>query len=158
MKRPWNIVDVPVYSLATYKADKVNMNICTYVMPVSMKPKKYAIALTPDCLTYENLGSDSVCALQLLNKSQAPLVKPLGKKSGRKTNKDLYLRQKGLFTTFRGYEVLDDCSALILLKYASENHIEGDHVLLHFDVLHAKTLSEDILTFQYLIAQGIILN
>lgn len=149
---------MPVYSLATYREGKVNMNICTYVMPVSMKPKKYAIALTPDCLTYDNIEQSSLCMLQLLNVSQAPLVRPLGKKSGYATNKDRYLRNKGLLTTYKGFQVLSDCSALILLQFASKNDIGGDHVLLYFDVLHAKTLSHEVLTFQHLISQRIILN
>lgn len=41
MKRPWNLANVPVYSLATYAGQKVNMNICTYVSAVNMKPKRY---------------------------------------------------------------------------------------------------------------------
>ena len=45
MKRPWNIISPPVYSLVTYDEEgKVNMNICTYVSAVSMKPKMYSIA------------------------------------------------------------------------------------------------------------------
>ena len=32
MKRPWNIISPPVYSLVTYDDEgKVNMNICTYI-------------------------------------------------------------------------------------------------------------------------------
>ncbi len=31
VKRPWNIVNMPVYSLATYVDDQLNMNVCTYV-------------------------------------------------------------------------------------------------------------------------------
>ena len=40
MKRPWNIIDLPVYSLLSNDVNgNINMNICTYVSAVSMKPK-----------------------------------------------------------------------------------------------------------------------
>ena len=40
MKRPWNIIDSPIYSLQSVDEEgKINMNICTYVTAVSMKPK-----------------------------------------------------------------------------------------------------------------------
>ena len=45
MTRPWNLLNLPVYSLATYQGEKVNMNICTYVSAVSMKPKQYMVAV-----------------------------------------------------------------------------------------------------------------
>ena len=55
MKRPWNIISPPVYSLVTYdEHGKVNMNICTYVSAVSMKPKMYSIAIDYTTKTYKN--------------------------------------------------------------------------------------------------------
>ena len=56
MKRPWNIIDSPIYSLQTVdEKGKINMNICTYVTAVSMKPKIYAIAIDYNTLTYKNV-------------------------------------------------------------------------------------------------------
>ena len=47
MKRPWNIINPPIYSLVTYdETDNLNMNICSYVSAVSLKPKLYSIAMT----------------------------------------------------------------------------------------------------------------
>ena len=46
MRRPWNIINLPIYSLQTVDSNgKLNMNICTYVSVVSMKPKIYSIAI-----------------------------------------------------------------------------------------------------------------
>ena len=46
MRRPWNIINLPIYSLQTVDKDgKLNMNICTYVSVVSMKPKIYSVAV-----------------------------------------------------------------------------------------------------------------
>ncbi len=40
-KRPWNLIDVPVYSLVTRNGDETNMNLCTYVTAIA-KPKRRA--------------------------------------------------------------------------------------------------------------------
>ena len=53
MKRPWNIIDLPVYSLLSNDMNgNINMNICTYVSAVSMKPKIYSIAIDFKTKTY----------------------------------------------------------------------------------------------------------
>ena len=80
MKRPRNIIDAAVYSLATYHNDTVNMNICTYVTAISMQPKLYAIAVYNHTKTLDNLIQSSSAVLQLLHKDQYKLVKMLGKK------------------------------------------------------------------------------
>ena len=68
MKRPWNIVSPPVYSLLTFDDDgKLNMNICTYVSAVSMQPKMYSIAIDYTSKTYKNLQKSSKVVLQLLS-------------------------------------------------------------------------------------------
>ena len=56
MKRPWNIIDLPIYSLQTTdKKGNINMNICTYVSAISIKPKMYSIAIDYNTKTFENL-------------------------------------------------------------------------------------------------------
>ena len=114
MKRPWNIIDSPIYSLQTVDRNgKINMNICTYVTAVSMKPKIYAIAIDYNTLTYENVKNSNVFALQLLSKDQIELVKKFGKKSGYKFNKDKFLRDKKLLIKWNNFEILHGTSALI---------------------------------------------
>ncbi len=76
MKRPWNIPNLPVYSVATYdKNGEVNMNIATYVTAVSMQPKKIAVALYLGTKSFDNMLLDEEIVLQLLHRSQYNLVK-----------------------------------------------------------------------------------
>ena len=83
MKRPWNIVNPAIYSLVTYdEKDNLNMNICSYVSAVSLKPKIYSIAVDYSTKTYENLKLNSFVVLQLLSKSHLKIIRKLGKTSG----------------------------------------------------------------------------
>lgn len=157
MRRPWNIVDQPVYSLATYADAQFNMNICTYVTAVSMSPKMYAVAVYHNTKTLFNLQHTNTAVLQLLSTEQIKLVNVLGKKSGNNYNKENYLYKKKLITTWQGYAVLENSAALLLLhkKFVVPS---GDHDLFLFDVIKFTTLQEtDILTFSKLINAGIIL-
>ena len=76
MKRPWNIIDLPVYSLLSNDVNgNINMNICTYVSAVSMKPKIYSIAIDFKTKTYDNLIACDRVVLQLLSKKNISLEK-----------------------------------------------------------------------------------
>lgn len=70
------------------------MNIMTYVIPVSMKPKHYIIAIYDDTRSLENWQSTHRGILQILAPSHAPLVRVLGKKSGKVYDKMAYLTKK----------------------------------------------------------------
>ena len=63
------MIDVPVYSLVTYDGEKVNMNICTYVTAVSMKPKQYVVAVYHNTRSLQNLLESKSVVLQLLHRS-----------------------------------------------------------------------------------------
>lgn len=158
MRKPWNIVDVPVYSLATYGCDSVNMNICTYVMANSMKPKQYTVAVYHGTHTLDNIKRDSQAVLQLLHQRQIDLVKPLGKRSGRDFNKSLYLEKKQLITTWRKHKVLKDVCAYVSLGLVHSLGTQGDHELCVFEVLGSQTIQDrNILMFQDLVEKGVIL-
>ena len=158
MRRPWNIVDLPVYSLATYHGNEVNMNICTYVSAISMQPKQYLVAIDPATKTMSNLELDGNAVLQLMHEDQAELVKPLGKKSGFKMDKQDWLEQKSILTNWKGKTVLKDCCAYLLLEKAGQFNTQGDHELFCFNVIKSSTANDEgILTFQKLISEGIIL-
>ena len=158
MKRPWNRINSSIYSLITHNIrDEINMNICTYVSAVSMKPKIYSVAVYYGTKTFENLENSENVVLQILSKDNIGLVKNLGKKSGLKINKDKYLRKQNLLK-WKEYEVLDNSCALIELKKSDciKNH--GDHAIYLFDLVSSKTIKEtNILTFQDLVEQKIIL-
>ena len=158
MKRPWNIVDVPIYSLASYDSEEVNMNICSYVSAVSMKPKLYMIAIDYQTKTFSNLSATDRAVLQLLHQDHAPLVSLLGKKTGNKVNKAQRLEKKELLTEWNGYTVLKDSCAYISLKVKDRTNIGGDHELFYFEVEKSVTKEEqNILMFQDLVQKGIIL-
>lgn len=159
MKRPWNIINPAIYSLVTYDENNIlNMNICSYVSAVSLKPKIYSIAVDYSTKTYENLKLNSSVVLQLLSKSHLKIIRKLGKTSGYIYNKEKYLKSKNLLDNWRKNIVLKDTCALIELKKNKEINIEGDHAIFTFCVLKYTTLSEDgILTFKDLIDNKIIL-
>ena len=153
MKRPWNIINLPIYSLVTYdEKDNLNMNICSYVSAVSLKPKLYSIAIDYTTKTYDNLKLNSFVVLQLLSISHLKIIRKLGKTSGYLFNKEKYLRSKEMLEDWRRNIVLKDTCALIELKKINEINLEGDHAIFIFSVSKYTTLSEDgILTFKDLI-------
>lgn len=159
MKRPWNIISPPVYSLVTYDVDgKLNMNVCTYVTSVSMKPKMYSIAIDYTSKTYKNLEDSSKVALQLLSSNNIKVIRKLGKVSGRLLDKERYLRSYNLIDQWKDYSVLKGISAIIELEKKTVVKHHGDHAIFFFDVTGYKTFSEgNILSFQDLVKSRIIL-
>lgn len=85
--KPWNRVDGPVYSLSTTHAGRGNLNICSYVTPISMKPKRFIIGVYKDTKTLENLEANPIGLLNYLSDKDAKLVNLLGKKTGHKVDK-----------------------------------------------------------------------
>lgn len=155
MQRPWNLPSLPVYSLATYADGKVNMNICTYVTAVSMKPKWMAVAVYEGTKTLQNLEHSQRAVLQLLGADQYPLVNHLGKKSGKKTDKDSWLHKKQVTMNWHGYTVLKDCAACMELCYKT-HQTTGDHRLYVFEVTKASSFHPHLLTTQILRLHKII--
>lgn len=158
MKRPWNIVNMPVYSLATYRDGEVNMNVCTYVTSVSMKPKLFMVAVDYTTQTFENLQSETNPVLQILSEDHARLVPLLGKKSGKQVNKQQKLAAGNHLDTWNGHQVLKGACGYLELKKGGQENIGGDHELFWFEVTKSSTKSESgILMFQDLIEKRIIL-
>ncbi|GAB4249150.1 MAG: hypothetical protein Tsb0034_28530 [Ekhidna sp.] len=157
-KRPWNIVDMPVYSLATYSDNQINMNICTYVTAVSMKPKLFMVAIDYSSKTFENLDKGSECVLQILHQDHKDLVNLLGKKSGKLINKSETLESKKMITKWNAHQVLAGACGYLKLNVRGRKNVQGDHELFWFEVVKSKTNSEhNILMFQDLIKAGLIL-
>lgn len=155
MQRPWNLPSLPVYSLATYAAGKVNMNICTYVTAVSLKPKWMAVAVYEGTKTLQNLEQNQRAVLQLLGANQYPLVNHLGKKSGKKVDKDSWLYKKQMTMNWKGHTVLKGCAACMELSY--KTHLTTrDHKLYLFEVTKASSFHSELLTTQILSLHKII--
>ena len=158
MKKPWNIIDVPVYSLSTLTDGRCNMNICTYVTPISLKPKQYVLAVYHGTLTLDNLLSGSEAVLQILNHDHIGLINILGKKSGRYFNKENFLRERNLLSQWKGMPVIKGCNAYIKLDEIWNKETGGDHRLFCFKAITSKTIMETgILTLQDLITSKVIL-
>lgn len=155
MKRFWNIPDFPVYSLVTKQGDAFNMNICTYVMSVSMHPKQFAVAIYHPSQTYRNILQSEEAVLQLLHPTQAKLVKLLGKTSGKSAPKCLHGSLRKLLVTWQEFPVLEHASGYVLLS--KKNMIPGnDHDLFLFDAIKTKALHEEYLSTRILGEQKII--
>jgi flavin reductase (DIM6/NTAB) family NADH-FMN oxidoreductase RutF len=150
MKKPWNIPDLPVYSIATQRDGQVNMNICTYVSAVSMTPKRYAVAIYYNTQTLENVLQNGEFVLQLLSDQQAPAVRNFGQKSGKSFDKHGFLQRKNTPKTgatiteetyelhpWNSFQVLKHAVALIHLKVI-QHHSAGDHELFLCDVVGYK--------------------
>lgn len=131
-RRPWNSVPEQVYSISSKNSEGiVNMNIATYVTPVTMDPKRYLIALYRNTQTHKNIfDTQQPFLLQALASSQSFLVRVLGKKSGISMNKEMYLKKKKVL-----------CHQYNSLTYLSESYfviylvpeiysILGDHDLI----------------------------
>ena len=159
MRRPWNLIDVPVYSLITEdKCGNINMNICTYVSVVSLSPKTYCIAVDKTTKTYSNLNYNSLVVLQLLNKKNMQLVKILGKKSAYTYDKISYLKKNNFLNYIGKLEVLKYINSFIILKKKQIIKTDTDHDLFIFNIDKYKVFSEaNILTFKDLINNKIIL-
>lgn len=131
-RRPWNAVSEQVYSISSIdKKGFVNMNIATYVTPVTMHPKRYLIAVYRKTKTHENIFSTrSPFLLQGLSLSQLPLIKTLGKKSGLKINKEVFLKKKAVACV--RYDSLSYLKeSLFVISLIPESYsILGDHDLI----------------------------
>jgi len=156
MQRPWNLPNLPVYSLATYWDGTVNLNICTYVSAVSMQPKLYMIAIYNHTETLQRMQQTNEAVLHLLNAQQHYLVRVLGKKSGSTFSKQHWLEKKYLLTAWNNLTVLKEAAAYVHLQKINTITTSGDHVLFLFKVLHAKSCSRNVLTTEILAQKKII--
>ncbi len=156
MQRPWNIPSFPVYSLATYLYEAINMNICTYVTPVSMHPKLYCVAIYQNTKTMDWLNQSKEAVLQLLHADQYKLVRTLGQKSGFNYNKQQWLEKNLYLTQWKTLPVLENAAAYIHLQKISTFSSGGDHVLFVFKALQYQSLSANILTTDILSKKKLI--
>jgi flavin reductase (DIM6/NTAB) family NADH-FMN oxidoreductase RutF len=141
MKKPWNRINIPVYSVSSRHGEKQNMHICTYVSAVSMQPKHFMVALFKGSLTQEIVEQNPHFVLQLLEEKQYRLVALLGRKSGRTTNKVALLHKRKLLTEWKKFSVLSQALAWMELKVISSVDA-GDHIMLLCDVMASKNVKE----------------
>jgi flavin reductase (DIM6/NTAB) family NADH-FMN oxidoreductase RutF len=140
-KKPWNRVDLPVYSISSKGADFDNMNIITYASAVSMKPKRFICAIYKNTKTLENVRLNGTFVLQILSDTQYALVRLLGKQSGNKINKIEKLSKRNLLSDWKGFNVLKEALAVMEMKVIYEMD-GGDHVCFLCDVVAYKNLND----------------
>ena len=140
-KKPWNRINLPVYSISSRFDNMYNMNICTYTSAVSMKPKQLMVAIYNDTKTLEIVNNSTAFVLQLLAAKQYRMVDLLGKKSGKNIDKISRLEKRKLIAEWNGYKILKDALALIELMVVNTMQAE-DHTLFLCTVIDYKNLNE----------------
>ncbi|MEY3412953.1 MAG: hypothetical protein RIQ70_1642 [Bacteroidota bacterium] len=140
-KKPWNRINLPVYSISSKLDTTYNMNICTYTSAVSMQPKQLLVAIYNDTKTLEIVENSPKFVLQLLAAEQYRMVDLLGKKSGKNIDKISRLEKRELIAHWNDFKILKDALALTELKV--ENTMQaGDHKLFLCSVVDYKNLNE----------------
>jgi flavin reductase (DIM6/NTAB) family NADH-FMN oxidoreductase RutF len=133
-KKPWNRPNQPIYSICSKGDNGFNMNIVSYVTPVSMKPKRYMVAVYEGTKTLENIKQNPHVVLQLLSDDQYALVRLLGKQSGKKIDKMGKLEKQNKLQRWNNFPVLKDALAYVELKVMSVVP-GGDHECFICDVV-----------------------
>jgi flavin reductase (DIM6/NTAB) family NADH-FMN oxidoreductase RutF len=141
MKKPWNRINIPVYSVSSRHGEKQNMHICTYVSAVSMQPKRFMVALFKGSLTLEMVELNQHFVLQLMEEKQYRLVDLLGRKSGRDIDKISLLKRRKVTTEWKNFIVLKDALAWMELSVISSIDA-GDHVMMLCDLVAAKNVRD----------------
>jgi flavin reductase (DIM6/NTAB) family NADH-FMN oxidoreductase RutF len=140
-KKPWNRINLPVYSISSKADGKSNMHIITYATAISMQPKRFICGIYHGTKTLENVEANGEFILQLLGDAQYRLVDLLGKKTGKNTDKISRLQKRNELADWNGYPVLKNCLAVMQLKVI--NSFEGgDHQCFLCDVVEYKNLNE----------------
>jgi flavin reductase (DIM6/NTAB) family NADH-FMN oxidoreductase RutF len=156
MKRPWNRVNLPVYSISSKHAEQENMHICTYVSSVSMSPKRMMVAIFNGTKTLELAEKEKHFVLQLLADNQYNLVKLLGQSSGKTINKIGRLEKRKLIGMWKNFKVLKEALAYMELKTINISSA-GDHVVFVCDVISFyNNLPGEPLTLNLLRDKGIV--
>ena len=73
-KKPWNRVNLPVYSISSKSAENNNMHIITYTSQISMQPKRFICGIYHGTQTLINVEKSGEFVLQLLADNQYRLV------------------------------------------------------------------------------------
>ncbi len=167
MRKPWNLPSYPVYSLLTENTHRddsqiglfsefpKNMNVMTYVIPVSMQPKYYIIALYHGTESLSNWQMSHRGILQILAPEHSSLVRVLGKKSGKSYDKMAYLAKKWFLTW--EYHLVDIAWYIELEEIEHLPSHGWDHELYLCRVVSSRSYSEEVLTTEILIKEGVIL-
>jgi flavin reductase (DIM6/NTAB) family NADH-FMN oxidoreductase RutF len=146
-KRPWNRVNLPVYSISSKDGmGNFNMHIITYASQISMQPKRFVCGIFEGTKTLELVLKQPTFVLQLLSDQQYRLVDLLGKKSGNNIDKIARLHKRQLLTDWNGFPILKDALAVMLLDASEMNANKflekGDHRIFLCNVIDYANLND----------------
>jgi flavin reductase (DIM6/NTAB) family NADH-FMN oxidoreductase RutF len=135
-KRPWNRVNLSVYSISsTDGTGNHNMHIITYATAISMQPKRFVCGIYQGTQTLNNVQANPHFILQLLAATQYRLVDLLGKKSGKSVDKIARLEKRKELMEWNGFKILKNCLAVMEMKVIAElgrdtdEYITGEKLL-----------------------------
>ncbi len=155
-KKPWNRVNLPVYSISSRQGDQHNMHIITYASQISMQPKQFVCGVYHGTKTLENIEASESFVLQLLAAQQYRMVDLLGKKSGHTVDKITRLQKRKELEEWNGFYILKNCLAVMQLNI-SGSFEGGDHRGFICNVTAYKNLHDgDPLTLEILRAHKLI--
>jgi flavin reductase (DIM6/NTAB) family NADH-FMN oxidoreductase RutF len=140
-KKPWNRVNLPVYSISSKTDTNQNMHIITYVTAISMQPKRFICGIYHGTQTLENVEKSGEFVLQLLADHQALLVNLLGKQSGKTVPKIQRLEKRKEIVMWNDYPVLKNALALMKMKVLTYMDA-GDHKAFLCDVTEYQNMNE----------------
>jgi flavin reductase (DIM6/NTAB) family NADH-FMN oxidoreductase RutF len=140
-KKPWNRVNLPVYSISSKHGANENMHIITYANQISMSPKRFVCGIYAGTQTLNNVEGSGEFVLQLLKNDQYRLVDLLGKKSGKTIDKIARLKKRNELVEWNEYKVLANALAWMHLKVVSTFE-GGDHKGFLCDVVAYKNVQE----------------
>ena len=155
-KKPWNRVDLPVYSISSKHGEERNMHMMTYCTAISMQPKRIICGIYEGTKTLELVRASGEFVLQILHEDQFRLTTLLGKTSGHQVNKIQRFQKRNLLGEWQGYSILTDALAVMHLRVVNETNA-GDHHAFLSDVIGYKNLRDgNALTTSILSEKGLI--
>lgn len=140
-KKPWNRVNLPVYSCSSKSDHNHNMHMITYVTAISMNPKRFICGIYYNTQTLSNIETSGEFVLQILSDQQYNLVDLLGRKSGQTTDKIRILNKRKELTTWKDFYVLNNCLAVMHLKVL-QDFDAGDHKCFLCELISYKNLND----------------
>ena len=140
-KKPLNRTNPAIWSIASAYNGQYNMNICSYVTGISMKPSRMVVGIYKNTLTLELVRQSNEMVLQLLANHHYKLVRLLGQTSGYKKEKLRSLKIPVI--QYKGHQCLADALSLIFLKIKQQIDA-GDHWMMLCDISSFINLNEGI--------------
>ncbi|MEO7766412.1 MAG: flavin reductase [Ferruginibacter sp.] len=140
-KKPWNRVNLLVYSISSKTTDNRNMHILTYASQISMQPKRFICGIYLGTQPFLDVEASAEFVLQLLADTQYRLVDLLGKKSGKTIDKISRLQKRNELMDWNNCYVLKNCLAVMQLKVIS-SFDGGDHKGFLCDLVAYKNLND----------------